>query len=290
MDRSLNIEYIEGEIALVIEYVPGESEAIAVLQGAMRLIESLDGIDHCLLSSINTSLEPVSILNDVQHSSLKILLARALKSIPDDCISNLDWRKWVGGLLVKGKYTLLKHIDSDAPEINKVLHELENEYKSPPTLIGYSPPRLVDVQDALVRISRARAELGNCPVTIQTEFGDVVIPNTSVPEIDDELIKPSEYLTNKGREYLKVKSPDMLGNSQWTVVRGGRSIKVDMLHMAWLEHYHQGKISILPGDSLDCSFEETILYDGERNEIGRRLSVIEVFSVVRTPKQSALPI
>ena len=115
MDRTLNMESVEGEIALIIEYVPGESEAITVLQGAMRLIESLDGLDHCLLSSINTSLEPVSILNDVQHSSLKILLARALKRIPDDLVSNLDWKKWVGGLLVKGKYKLLEHIDSDAP-------------------------------------------------------------------------------------------------------------------------------------------------------------------------------
>src|ERR1039458_1665900 len=170
MNRTLNIESVEGEIALVIEYVPGESEAIAVLQGAMRLIESLDGLDHCLLSSINTSLEPVSILNDVQHSSLKILLARALKKIPDELVSNLDWKKWVGSLLVKGKYKLIEHIDSDAPVINQVLLELEPEYKSAPTLIGYHPPRLVDVQDALGDVSRARAALGNCPVTIQTEF------------------------------------------------------------------------------------------------------------------------
>lgn len=290
MDRALNIEYVEGEIALIIEYVSGESEAIAVLQGAMRLIESLDALDHCLLSSINTSLEPVSILNDVQHSSLKILLARALKKIPDELVSNLDWKKWVGGLLVKGKYKLLKHIDSDAPVINQVLIELEPEYKSAPMLVGYQPPRLVDVQDALGNVSRARSALGNCPVTIQTEFGDVVIPNTSMPVIDGELLESSESLSNKGREYLKVKSPDMLGNSQWTVVRGGRSIKIDMLHAAWLENYHQGKIFILPGDSLDCSFEETIFYDGERNEIGRKLSVIEVFSVVRPPKQSMLHI
>ncbi len=108
--------------------------------------------------------------------------------------------------------------------------------------------------------------------------------------VDIELLEESESLSKKGREYLKVKSPDMLGNSQWTVVRGGRSIKIDMLHAAWLENYHEGKISILPGDSLDCTFEETISYDSERNEIGRKLSVIEVFSVIRPPKQSALHI
>jgi GAF domain-containing protein len=137
MNRTLNIESVEGEIALIIEYVPGESEAISVLQGAMQLIEALDGLDHCLLSSINTSLEPVSILNDIQHSSLKILLARALRKIPDELVTNLDWKKWVGGLLVKGKYKLLAHIDADAPVINQVLVELEPEYKAAPALVGY---------------------------------------------------------------------------------------------------------------------------------------------------------
>lgn len=67
MDRDLGIESVEGEIALVISYQPGKSEALSVLAGAMRLIESLDALDHCLLSSIDSTLEPVSILNDVQQ-------------------------------------------------------------------------------------------------------------------------------------------------------------------------------------------------------------------------------
>ena len=71
MDKTI-IESVEGEVGLVIDYVAGESEALIVLQSAMRLIEGLDALDHALLSSIDTSLEPVSILNDVQHSSLKM--------------------------------------------------------------------------------------------------------------------------------------------------------------------------------------------------------------------------
>lgn len=48
MDRQLGIESVEGEIALVIEYQPGKSEALSVLSGAMRLIESLDSLDRTL--------------------------------------------------------------------------------------------------------------------------------------------------------------------------------------------------------------------------------------------------
>lgn len=75
MDRQLDQEPVEGEIGLVIDYTPGQSRALDVLSGAMALISSLDALDSALLSSISTELEPVSILNDVQHSSMKMLLA-----------------------------------------------------------------------------------------------------------------------------------------------------------------------------------------------------------------------
>ena len=98
MDRELKTESVEGEIALIIDYVAGESLAVDVLQGAMQLIQSLDKLDRVLLSSVDTNLEPVSILNDVQHSSLKMMLARGLRRIPDDPVKSLDWKKWVGRL------------------------------------------------------------------------------------------------------------------------------------------------------------------------------------------------
>jgi len=289
MDRTLKTESIEGEIALVIDYVAGESEALSVLAGAMKLIESLDKLDHCLLSSIDTTLEPVSILNDVQHSSLKILLARALRKIPDDAIGNLEWKKWVGSLLVKGKYSLLQNLESDTPQLSHAVDDLKTYYQSSPGLIGYQPPKIADVQEALDGVSKARSALGHSPVTIQTELGDVTINRIYIdaPTIITEV---SESRTNTGREYLKVKSPDMLGQAQWIVMRSGRRVSVDILHRTWLESYQSGKVAILPGDSLDCSFEETIDYDFEHNEIGRKLSVIEVHAVIRPPQQTTLPL
>lgn len=59
MDRLLDAQLVEGEIGLVIDYVPGQSVAVDVLAAAMQMIESLDKLDAALLSSIDTSLEPV---------------------------------------------------------------------------------------------------------------------------------------------------------------------------------------------------------------------------------------
>ncbi|MBU1424550.1 MAG: hypothetical protein KKH12_15575 [Gammaproteobacteria bacterium] len=289
MERTLVNQIVEGEVSLVIDYQPGKSVAIDVLQGAMRLIESLDRLDGVLLSSVNTSLEPVSVLNDVQHSSLKMMLARALRGLSDDHLGNLEWKKWVGSLLVKGKHKLLQHLDADAPEIRKLLIEMEPDYSSMPQgLVGYTPPQVADVQAALVGVSKARATLPGQHVTIQTELGDISLPETEIVPDALEQLEAQTSVTNKGVEYFKIKSLDLLGKSQWTLLRNQKPVKVDMLHQRWLDDYHERKIPILPGDSIESHYEETISYDANHNEIERKIAIVEVVRVIPPPSQQSL--
>lgn len=289
MERTLESQIVEGEVALIIDYLPGKSVAVDVLQGAMRLIEAIDRLDGVLLSSVDTSLEPVSILNDVQHSSLKMMLARALRGVPDEHLGCLEWKKWAGNLLVKGKYKLLQHLDADAPEVRRMLIDLEPEYSNiPQGLIGYTPPAVADVQAALEGVSKARASLPGQTVTIQTELGDIDLPDVAGTEETIEQVEAQTSVTNSGVEFFKIKSVDMLGKSQWTVLRNQRLVKVDMLHQGWLDAYQQRKFALLPGDSLECRFEETISYDVNHNEVERNLAIIEVIRVVPPPTQHNL--
>lgn len=289
VERFLDAQTVEGEIGLVIDYQPGKVLAVDVLQAAMGMIQALDRLDATLLSSVDTSLEPVSVLNDVQHSSLKVLLARALRNAPDDAIGSLDWKKWVGGLLVKGKYKLLNALEGDAPEVQRVLADLEADYRAAPVgLLGYSPPAVSDVMDALDSVGKARAALPGNAVTVQTELGDVTIPEASVPSAAEPDQEPGDVIVNGGIEYFKVKSPDMLGTAQWTVVRNGRTVRVDMLHQGWLEAYHRREHAVLPGDSLRCRFEERVTYDKQGNELSRSLAIIEVQAVISPPVQQPL--
>lgn len=288
MDRWLSTHTVEGEIGLVIDYQPGQVLAVDVLQAAMGMISALDALDATLLSSVDTSLEPVSVLNDIQHSSLKMLLARALRNAPDELLGNLDWKKWVGGLLVKGKYKLLPLLDADAPVVQQTLLELEGDYRGAPALAGYAPPRVAVVMDALGDIAKARAALPGQKVTVQTELGDVELKQVRIDPVvlDDEV--PAHEIVNRGTEYFKVKSPDMLGTAQWTVLRGNRSTKVDMLHKSWLDAYHRREYAVQPGDSLKCNYEERIAYDAQGNELERSLAVVEVLEVVSPPVQRPL--
>ena len=288
-ERILPTEIIEGEIALVIQYDQGRSHAVDVLQGALALIQSIDRLDHVLLSSISTSLEPVSILNDVQKSSLKILLARALKSIPDEHIKSMEWKKWLGPLLVKGKYLLLKNINADTPELARQIKQLEPDYQNAPGMLtGYLPPSVVEVRDAMDGVAKARAAFVGQTVTIQTELGDIELPESATTKISEEAHLVQETITNHGQELFKVKQPDLIGQSQWSVIRNGRTVKVEILHREWLAAYHARQFAILPGDSLKCAFEETVSYDAMGSEIDRRLAVIEVLNIIQPSVQAKL--
>ena len=289
MNRQLDIETIEGEIGLVIDYKPGVSHAIDILQGAMALIHALDRLDHALLSSVDTNLEPVSILNDVVHSSLKLLLARALRKIPDQHIGSLEWKKWAGELLVKGKHKLLSRLDADAPEIQKIVDSLAPDYKAAPGLVGYEPPRVSEIKPALAEVAKARRQLIGQRVSIQSDLGDIELYDVVHPD-EVEFAEPliEHVVINRGREFFKIKTVDMLGKSQWTILRNDRLVRISILHESWLEAYHSRKIQILPHDSLECSYEETVNYDAAGNELSRSLAVIEVLRVISPPVQGKM--
>ena len=284
VDRYLEAQTIEGEIGLVIDYRAGEVLAVDVLQAAMGLIQSLDRLDATLLSSVNTSLEPVSVLNDVQHSSLKLLLARALRGIPDEEIRTLEWKKWIGRLLTVGKHKLLLMIDADSPDLHTALIELQPLYQNPPAgLIGYEPPSVSAARAALDEVTAARARLPGQRVVIQTENGDIDLPDRPMLSADVVPTVAARVVRNQGTEIFKVKSPDYIGTSQWTVIRGNRNVRVDMLHKAWLDRFRERQIMVLPGDSLECRYEEEVAYDESGDELERHLSIIEVIAVRSPP-------
>ncbi len=286
--EKLIIDTIEGEVGLVIDYEPGKSEALTVLQSAMRLIQGLDALDHALLSSINTSLEPVSILNDVQHSSLKMLLKRVLKAVPDDALGSLEWRAWVGGILVKGKHKLLAKLDSPNEEIQSTLNELKQDYlNAPNSTVGYEPPQLEQTLSALNQIKSARAIMPNSKVTFQTELGDIDLPYVDA-EFTVESITTETNYKSTGRDLFKVKSPDMLGNAQWKVKHAGRAIDVKITHESWLNEYHARSINIAPHDSLDADYTQEIMYDDNQVEVSNTITLTYIHRVVLPPENKKL--
>lgn len=260
----LPTESIEGEIALVIQYQSGKSEALGVLSAAMGLIESLDRLDHCLLSSIDSGLEPVSILNDVQHSSLKILLARALKRVPDDLIKSLDWKKAVGGLLVKGKHKLLAKLDASEEEVKKITSELAPEYKQlPGQMAGYEPPNVKDLTQALHGVARARQVLQFGSVTVQTDLG--LIELVSYKKWDEVVIEANRSVSriDLSRVVLQIESLTFKEGNKWRVNDGRGSFYATIEDETFLAKIEAGE-RFSKGDVLIADMrQEQVVEEGD---------------------------
>ncbi|MEO0556751.1 MAG: hypothetical protein AAF170_01075, partial [Bacteroidota bacterium] len=71
-----------------------------VFRAMAGLIESFEEMDKALIASIDSSIEPVLLLEDVETSSLRAWLAQRLKSVDDDGLKELNWKKVVGAYLV----------------------------------------------------------------------------------------------------------------------------------------------------------------------------------------------
>ena len=283
-NRELPVEIVEGEIALIIEYDPDATQVVHLLQAAIGFVESIDQLDHSLLSSIDSYLEPVSILNDVQHSSLKILLKRALKKIPDDTVRSMDWKKWVGELLVKGKHWILSNIDNDEV-IDQQVNALAEHYAKPPNqLIGYDTPDLKKVHKAVRKVRNARARLSN-RVAVQTEYGDIDIPRMPV-ESETTIETISENVLTD--VYLKIDSVVFKdGKNKWRFHDGEIAFSALIEDSIFLERINQGE-RFGKGDKLlvDLSVKQSTIEDAMKSE----RVIVRVKDHVEAFKQGKLPI
>ncbi len=281
MERKLETEVIEGEIAIVIKYNAGESSAIDVLQGAMNIINALDGLDKVLLKGVDSNLEPVSILNDVQHSSLKLLLARALKKIPDEHINNLDWKKFVGSLLVNGKHRLISKLEANEQEISTILDNIGKDYVNiPGSGLNYDKPDVKEINKAIKQFKNACSGMENQEITIQSELGDIVLKDVEPVNIEAGKDVDTQIITNIGQEIFKIKAIDMIGKSKWKLLRNKETINVAINDSEWLNEFLNRKYALLPGDSIKCEYKEEIYYDKSHNETNRQLTITKILEII----------
>jgi hypothetical protein len=280
-------EEVTGEIGIVIEYEAGVARAKDVMQGALSLIDALDKLDHALLSSIDTSLEPVSILNDVQHSSLKILLKRVLEKIPDEHLKSLDWKKWVGGILVEGKHNLLKKLDASPAEIAIELKRIEPYYKNPPVsggLIGYETPKIEAIKEALLAVSTARDTQGNSNVTVQTELGDIALPYLNQAKVTEQ---PEEETSFEGtsRVTLSLVSPVFKDGNKWRFNDGLSDFAAAILDTDFIAQVENGE-RFGKGDLLAVEMHTIQTRIGFKLNIER--TIIKVLKHITPPTQPQL--
>ncbi|HBM71396.1 MAG TPA: hypothetical protein DD436_01925 [Erythrobacter sp.] len=270
-----------------IDFQRGVGPASRVFTATRDFIKVCEALDDELIRSIDSNIETVLVLEDIESGSIKTWLRNALAATEDDALKTLDWKPLVGKYLVRAKYAVIRWIDDDSaprslPDLRRELQQIaqDTDVRHLPDYTPPSPGALVEavkgfqgVKDSLLPGDKARllSDEGSIPfdLTISLNVEDIealaVARSIEVP--------PAEMI-------LPVKKPDYLGSSQWELRHGKRNIYARIEDEAWLRRFQSRQEDVRPGDALRSIVQIEYNYGFDNELISERFTVLEVLEVL----------
>lgn len=293
MDRTK--EGIEFEIE--IDFEPGTGDPARIFRTMSGLIDSIQNLDRHLIGSIDLSLRPELVLEDVEKGSLRAKFKSFVEGIPDEALKDGEFKKVVGHFLLKGKKAILewcadKNEISSRASVRALEGELlklaeETDVKKFP---AYAP---IQPQALLSDLSKMQESLQNLESgdSVTYEYAEEKIGLNKDLQISELVVREvltQEVIKSSAVKILKVKKPDYLGQSMWSFVYDGRSIDAKISHEEWLHDFQSRNLQVSPGDSLKVTLFEEISYGYEGEIVHRHYEIEKVHDVVKPPNQSGL--
>lgn len=96
------------DFCLEIQFEKNSENPSRIFRALSELIETMQYLDQILISSIDSKINPIVLLEDIQSGSVRTWLAEQINRIPDDALYHMDWKPFVGQYLVKGKQFIIK--------------------------------------------------------------------------------------------------------------------------------------------------------------------------------------
>lgn len=277
----------KADFGFEIDFQRGVGPASRVFTATRDFIKVCEDLDDELVRSIDSSIETVLVLEDIESGSIKTWLRNALAATEDDALKTLDWKPLVGKYLVRAKYAVIRWIDDDSaprslPDLRREIQQIaqDTDVRYLPDYTPPSPGALVEavkgfqgVKDSLLPGDKARVLSDEGPIpfdlTVTLDIRDIeemaVARSIEVP--------PAEMI-------LPVKKPDYLGNSQWELRHGKRNILARIEDEQWLRKFQNRQADVRPGDALQCVVKIEFNYGYDNELVSERFTVLEVLDVL----------
>lgn len=281
------------DYSISVDFEKGTESPSRIYRTMTGLIESFQEIDKTLCHSIDLTIKPVLLLEDIEAGSIKTWLRPNFEIIPDDALKKLDWRQIIGIFLVRAKHKIIG-FTNDKTEITDIrqledlrddLHQLaeETDVRQIPV---YQPIQIQDIVGGLRDLVQAleplhikdRAKMG----TSEGEVGFNNQFNVSPEQIEDLLTQ--EIIPTEEKMILKVKKPDYLGNSMWDFRYGARTISAKISDNKWLENFQKRAFDVRPGDAIRARVQKKTHYDHEREVIEEHYDITSIESILHQPR------
>ncbi|WP_185982601.1 hypothetical protein [Aureimonas mangrovi] len=283
------------DLEIKIDFVE-DGSAARVFTIASELIAAFEGLDRVLLSSVDSRIETSLILEDVRKSSLRVFLRNFLKSLDDEALKTLDWKKQLGIYLVSAKYLALEWLDrpiedgedAGVEDLAKQIRKLaeETDVRHLPDYPPILPSRLAQSLDQVQRTKeRFRPGEGLTIVLGEDEYRVDVskrwLPSEHLPP------ERTEELSNDLDIVFVVRKPDLLGDAQWGFRHRKHPISASIRDLEWLEKFRKHEVLVLPGDALRVRARYTYRYDQKGEVTEEKVEILKVYGVIRAAEGSA---
>lgn len=278
MSKDINFDF-----CLEIDFDKNSPHPERVFNSLSKMIQTFQQIDIDLVSSIDSKIKPVILLEDIEVGSIKAWLRNMIESLDDDGVKNLDWKPFIGQYLLKGKKAIINFLDdkttiTDRKEVEPLKQTLlllaeETKVMQIPTYSAMSEEKLLN---NIRSIAESKNELTTKDKFVyKTSQGEEATFNLDfniTPETIESLVTKN-VIENTTEMIVKLRKPDYLGDSKWEFRYSNKTFNANIEDTGWLELFHRGELDIRPGDALRVRVKTTIHY-GYDNE------VVEIHNII----------
>jgi hypothetical protein len=278
----------EADFAFEVDFKRGEGSASRVFTAINDFIKACERIDAELADTIDTNIETVMVLEDIESGSIRVWFRNILAAADDQAIKQLDWKPLVGQYLVRAKYAVLRWIDDDQlpkdlPSLARQIQTIaaETDVRHLPDYRAPTPRALID---AVGDFQRVKEQLipGDRATFIPREGASLEMNLTvrwNLEDIEAMAVKETMVFPVSPM-ILAVKRPDYLGDSKWELRHGRRVISAKIEDREWLKRFQARQVDVRPGDALKCEVRIEHLYGHDNELLIERYTVLVVNGVL----------
>ena len=268
-----------------------EAGSVSRVFAATRdFVQACERLDHGLISSIDSNIEPLIMLEDVEVGSLKTFFRLTLLALDDQALKEGDWKVVVGKFLYQAKYLLLSWMDDQTrPPLDTLSRRIQQAAESTDVrhLPDYIHPKRQLLVDAVKDFQSVKEHLiDGDSAYVEDNSGMRHDMNMTIKvdinDMDD--LMPIETELNRVSMRLIVKRPDYLGESQWEFRHGNRIISAKIEDYEWLRRFQKREIDVRPSDALNCTIRIEQQYDLDNELKAERFFVEHVKGVIEYPQ------
>lgn len=289
MQEDAVMEHFNDTFCLTVNFEQNITMPHLLFQSISEMIIQFQQIDGIVIGSIDSSIEPVFVLDELEKGSIKVWLKQTLKVIPDSAIEDLSVKKILGHYLVIAKHKILSAMGEGAPlteisQIDKLALELKDmaintNYILPEAVVVIDSRKLLDT---MAKVSEIAARLpGNSNFQYEYENNSLNINEKFiVPEGMLDSLDVNESIENKATVILKIKQPDYLGNSKWVFKYNDTRMVCGFEDEEWLRKFHAREIILAAGDSLKVLLKTITSYNKKGEVVLETHAIVKVIEIL----------